>query len=75
MGALSDSGRGAPPGLIGAGTAVLASLPHLWSGLAEPPWTSLILTLALILAVGLIAGVVAARSSLRQPLLPSLRQE
>jgi ABC-type antimicrobial peptide transport system permease subunit len=61
--------------LIGAGTAMLASLPHLWSGLAEPPWTSLILTLALILAVGLIAGVVAARSSLRQPLLPSLRQE
>jgi hypothetical protein len=61
--------------LIGAGTAVLASLPHLWSGLAEPPWASLLMTLALILAVGLTAGVVAARTSLSQPLLPSLRQE
>lgn len=61
--------------LIGAGTALLASLPHLWSGLAEPPWTSLLLTLALILAVGLTAGAVAAGASLRQPLLPSLRRE
>ncbi len=61
--------------LIGAGTAVLASLPHLWSGLAEPPWASLAMTLALILAVGLAAGAIAAGASLRQPLLPSLRRE
>jgi hypothetical protein len=61
--------------LIGAGTAVLASLPHLWSGLAEPPWASLLMTLALILAVGLTAGAIAARTSLNQPLLPSLRRE
>ena len=61
--------------LIGAGTAVLASLPHLLSGLAEPPWASLLMTLALIVAVGLTAGAVAAGTSLRQPLLPSLRRE
>jgi hypothetical protein len=61
--------------LIGAGTAVLGSLPQLWSGLAEPPWTSLAATLALILVVGLAVGAVAAATSLRQPLLPSLRRE
>ncbi|MCB1021788.1 MAG: ABC transporter permease, partial [Acidobacteria bacterium] len=61
--------------MIGAGAAVLGSLPQLLSGLADPPWASLAMTLALILAVGLAAGAFAARTSLNQPLLPSLRRE
>ncbi|MEZ5397492.1 MAG: ABC transporter permease, partial [Bryobacterales bacterium] len=61
--------------MIGAGAAVLGSLPQLLSGLADPPWASLAMTLALILAVGLLAGAFAARTSLNQPLLPSLRRE
>ncbi|MBI1354810.1 MAG: FtsX-like permease family protein [Acidobacteria bacterium] len=60
---------------IGAGTAVLASAPHLLSGMAEPPWASLLLTLALIVATGLAAGAVAVSRSLRQPLLAGLRRE
>lgn len=60
---------------IGAGTAVLASMPHLLSGLAEPPWASLTLTMALIVAAGLVSGAVAVSVSLRQPLLASLRRE
>ncbi len=59
----------------GAGAALLAVAPHLISGLARPPWLSLALTLGAIVAVGLIAGAVAVRRSLAQPLLPSLRSE
>jgi hypothetical protein len=58
---------------IGAATATLASAPHLLSGLAEPPWLSLAVTLALIVVSGLAAGAVAVSRSLRQPLLAGLR--
>jgi len=60
---------------IGAGTAILASTPHLLSGLAEPPWTSLAVTMALIVISGLASGAIAVSMSLRQPLLASLRRE
>ncbi len=62
---------------VAAGTiaALLAVAPHLLSGQARTPWLSLTLTLAAVVAVGLIAGVVAVRHSLAQPLLPSLRRE
>ena len=60
---------------MGFGTAVLASAPHLLSGLAEPPWLSLLLTLGLIVTSGLAAGAAAVSMSLRQPLLASLRRE
>jgi len=43
--------------------------------LAEPPWLSLSLTLAAIVAVGLVAGAVAVAASLRSPLLAALRRE
>lgn len=61
--------------LAGTGAALLATAPHLLSGLAEPPWASLLMTLALILACGLAAGALAVRVSLGQPLLPSLRRD
>ena len=59
--------------LIGTVTALLAVLPHLLSGLAEPPVLSLSATLLLILALGLSAGAVAVRGSLRTALAPALR--
>jgi ABC-type antimicrobial peptide transport system permease subunit len=61
--------------IIGTSTALLAVLPHLLSGLAKPPWSSLAATLAVVLAVGLLAGAAAVVTSLRTPLTPALRQE
>ncbi len=60
---------------VGTGTALLAVSPHLLSRFAEPPWGSLLLTLAAILFTGLIAGVLAVKLSLRGPLTPALREE
>ncbi len=59
--------------LIGTVTALLAMLPHLLSGLAEPPVLSLSATLLLILVLGLSAGAVAVAASLRTALTPALR--
>jgi len=61
--------------LAGTAAALLATAPHLLSGLAEPPWASLLMTLAVILVCGLLAGAAAVRVSLGQPLLPSLRRD
>ena len=58
---------------IGTVTALLAVLPHLLSGMAEPPWAALSATLLLILGVGLVAGAAAVAASLRSPLTPALR--
>jgi len=44
--------------LPGTVTALLAVLPHLLSGMAQPPVLSLSATLLLILALGLSAGAV-----------------
>ncbi len=59
----------------GAMTALLAVAPHLLSGLAHPPWVSLGLTLAGIVAVGLVVGAIAVRASLRQPILSGLSRD
>jgi hypothetical protein len=45
------------------------------SGLAEPPWAGLSLTLAAILAVGLLAGGAAVFASLDEKLAAGLRRE
>ena len=55
--------------------ALVAVLPHLVSGGASIPWTSLGGTLALVLAVGLLAGLTAVRAVLVAPLLTALRGE
>jgi putative ABC transport system permease protein len=55
--------------------ALAAVLPHLMRRDAAIPWLSLTGTLALILAVGLSAGLVAAGKILRAPLLTALREE
>ena len=61
--------------LIGALTALLAVAPHLLGGSAEPPWFSLSVTLAAIVAVGLTAGAASVAAGLKTPLLASLRRE
>ena len=61
--------------LIGVLTASLAVLPHFLSGLAEPPWLSVSVTLILIVLVGLIAGAVSITATLHAPLAPALRRE
>jgi ABC-type lipoprotein release transport system permease subunit len=60
---------------IGALAAVVSLLPHLFSGSAAIPWTSLGGTVLLILVVGLIAGLSAVRAVLVAPMLPALRGE
>ena len=61
--------------VMGALTALLAVLPHLLSGMAEPPWFSLVGTLLAIVAVGLLAGAAAVGATLKTPLVPALRRE
>ncbi len=58
---------------VGCAAALVAILPHLLSGGATIPWRSLVATLALVLAVGLLAGLAAVRATSRSPILPALR--
>jgi putative ABC transport system permease protein len=60
---------------LGIVAALVAVWPHLISGGASLPWQSLGLTLALVLIVGLLAGLSAVRAALVAPLLPALRGE
>jgi ABC-type antimicrobial peptide transport system permease subunit len=55
--------------------AVIAILPQLVGGTAGTPWLWLATTLAAVLIVGLIAGTLAVRATLRAPLIPALRDE
>jgi len=59
----------------GTGSALLAVTPHLLSGSAVVPWGSLVLTLVLVFAAGMLSGGVAMIATLRSPLLPALRGE
>jgi putative ABC transport system permease protein len=59
----------------GALAALIAVLPHLLLGRAAIPWASLAGTLALVVAVGLLAGLAAVRVTLTAPLLATLREE
>jgi ABC-type antimicrobial peptide transport system permease subunit len=63
-------------GLIcGILAALVAILPHLINHDASIPWLSLAVTLALVLAVGLFSGLLAATRVLKAPLLMTLREE
>jgi hypothetical protein len=55
--------------------ALVAVLPHLLFGRASIPWASLARTLAVVLGVGLVAGLAAVRAVLSAPLLAALREE
>jgi putative ABC transport system permease protein len=56
-------------------SALVAILPHLINHDASIPWLSLAVTLALVLAVGLFSGLLAATRVLKAPLLMTLREE
>ena len=58
---------------VGVLAALVAVWPHLATGGASLPWLSLATTLLLVLAVGLVAGLMAVRATLATPLLPALR--
>jgi len=58
---------------IGVSAALVAVLPHFAAGGATFPFVTLAATLGLVLAVGLLAGLAAVRSTLTTPLLPALR--
>jgi ABC-type antimicrobial peptide transport system permease subunit len=60
---------------IGVIAALVAILPQLLSGRATTPWLSLAETLAIVLAFGLTAGMLAIRATLKAPLVPALRDE
>jgi len=62
---------------LAAGTvsALLAVAPHAWQRPDQVPWGSLAATLAIVLAVGMLASAAAVHNSLRTPLLPALRDE
>ncbi|MGD9720231.1 MAG: FtsX-like permease family protein [Pirellulales bacterium] len=60
---------------VGVLAALVAVLPHWLAGGASVPWQSLAGTLTLVLVVGLLAGLLAVRATLRAELLPALREE
>jgi hypothetical protein len=62
-------------GLAAGVFAALASvLPHLSAG-GSLPWLRLVGLLSLVVATGLLGGLLAVRATLRAPLLPALRKE
>jgi putative ABC transport system permease protein len=60
---------------VGVVAALVAVLPHWLVGGATVPWLSLALTLATVLIVGMLAGLMAVRAILRAELLPALCEE
>lgn len=60
---------------VGVAAAAVAVLPHLFGGEASLPIAALGGWLAIVLAVGLLAGLAAVRATLRADLVPALREE
>ncbi|HEY1785373.1 MAG TPA: ABC transporter permease, partial [Pirellulales bacterium] len=60
---------------VGTLSALVAVWPHLVGGAGAVPWSATAATLALVLVVGLAAGLVAVRAVLVAKLLPALRAE
>ena len=58
---------------VGVIAALVTLLPHLLAGGAALPWRSIASTLLIVLTVGQLAGLAAARYALRLPLLETLR--
>ncbi len=61
--------------LIGVVAALIAVLPHMFGGGASVPFGELAILLGIVLLVGLVAGFLAARATLRVPVLAALREE
>jgi ABC-type antimicrobial peptide transport system permease subunit len=60
---------------VGVFAAMVAVAPHILLGGANIPFARLTWMLAIILVVGLLAGLIAVRAVLRAPLLTALREE
>ena len=61
--------------LVGVVAALMTVLPHMLGGGARVPVVELATMLAIVLLVGLAAGLLAARATLRVPVLAALREE
>ncbi len=61
--------------LVGVVAALMTVLPHMLGGGATVPVVELATMLAIVLLVGLAAGLLAARATLRVPVLAALREE
>lgn len=61
--------------LLGTVSALLAMGPHLISSVSNVPWGSLGQLLIAVFLVGMISVVVAVRTAVHTPILPSLRGE
>jgi ABC-type antimicrobial peptide transport system permease subunit len=61
--------------LIGAVAAFVSVAPHVIQGQGTVPWLRLLAVLGVVLVVGLAAGSLAMRATLRAPLVPALRRE
>lgn len=61
--------------LTGALTAMITVAPHLFQDYAGIQWSSLLLTLILVIIVGLASSIAAVSVILRVPLLPALKAE
>jgi putative ABC transport system permease protein len=60
---------------IGAGSALLAMLPHLMSTGADLPWRDVAIILVIVLGAGMLSSLIAIRATLRTPVLATLRAE
>lgn len=60
---------------LGTLSALLAISPRYLLGAAQVPWSTLLPTLAAVLAVGMTASLAAVNAALRAPLLPALKQD
>jgi ABC-type antimicrobial peptide transport system permease subunit len=60
---------------VGVVAALVAVLPHLFGGGAGVPWGWLALTLAVVLAGGMLAGLAAVRAAMAAAIVPALRGE
>jgi putative ABC transport system permease protein len=58
---------------IGVLAALVVLIPHLIAGGAGIPWLSLAVMLGIVLLAGLLAGAAAARAVMRSSLVPALR--
>jgi putative ABC transport system permease protein len=61
--------------LIGSIGSVVAVAPHLLDARERPAMGALLGMIALVLATGLLVGAWAARTALREPIIPALRAE
>ncbi len=60
---------------IGTLAGLAASAPYLITAGSRLPWPSLLTTLLIVFAIGMLASVLAVAGTLRVPLLPALKAE